>query len=56
MVPTYYASGNGGQFIFVLPDIDMVVVFTGSNYNSPKSQQAFEILGKFILRATLFSS
>lgn len=56
MVPTYYASGNGGQFIFVLPDIDMVVVFTGSNYNSPKSQQAFEIIGKFILRATLFPS
>lgn len=54
-VPTYYASGNGGQFIFVLPSIDMVAVFTGSNYNSSKSQQPFEIIGRFLLRAVLFS-
>ena len=31
----FFASGNGGQRIFVLPDLDMVVVFTGSHFNNP---------------------
>ncbi len=29
---TYEASGNGGQFILVVPKLDMVVVMTGGNY------------------------
>jgi len=29
---TYYAAGWGGQFIFVLPDVDMVIVFTAGHY------------------------
>ncbi len=28
----YYAAGHGGQFIVVLPEHDMVIVFTGNNY------------------------
>ena len=31
-VPTYSASGNGGQVIFVIPDYELVAVFTGGNY------------------------
>jgi CubicO group peptidase (beta-lactamase class C family) len=31
--PTYEASGNGGQLIVVVPDFDLVVGFTGANYN-----------------------
>jgi CubicO group peptidase (beta-lactamase class C family) len=33
-VPTYYAVGNGGQQIIVAPSLDLVAVFTGSNYNT----------------------
>jgi CubicO group peptidase (beta-lactamase class C family) len=28
----YMASGNGGQLLVVVPDLEMVVVFTGGNY------------------------
>ena len=29
----YEASGNGGQFVIVIPDLELVVVFTAGNYN-----------------------
>lgn len=30
--PTYSAVGNGGQLLIVVPDADLVVLFTGGNY------------------------
>lgn len=30
--PSYEASGNGGQVLIVLPDLDLTVLFTGGNY------------------------
>ena len=30
--PAYSANGNGGQLLVVVPDSDLVVVFTGGNY------------------------
>jgi len=45
----YLAIGWGGQKIMVLPELDMVVVFTGANYDANEHQ--FEILEKFILPA-----
>ena len=30
--PVYTASGNGGQMLLVIPDLRLVVVFTGANY------------------------
>jgi CubicO group peptidase (beta-lactamase class C family) len=47
----YYASGNGGQLIFVIYELDIVVVFTGSNYNSALMNQPFEILEERIIPA-----
>ena len=32
IIPAYYAGGNGGQYIMVLPDQNMVIVFMGANY------------------------
>ena len=49
-VETFYASGNGGQFN-VVPSIDLVVSFTGRNYNSAESSQPLEMTSKFILSA-----
>jgi CubicO group peptidase (beta-lactamase class C family) len=45
----YLALGWGGQKIMVFPDMDMVVVFTGANYNQNVHQ--FAILERFILPA-----
>ncbi len=45
----YLALGWGGQKIMVLPELNMIVVFTGANYNSNVHQ--FEILERFILPA-----
>ncbi len=39
-----FTSGNGGNFIFTVPALELVVVFTGSNYNTPLTDQPFQIL------------
>ena len=44
-----FASGNGGQYIMVVRDLDLVVTFSGNSYNSPKSKLPFDILIKYIL-------
>ena len=45
----YRANGWGGQVIMVLPQKEMVVVFTGGNYSSVS--RLFKILERFILPA-----
>jgi CubicO group peptidase (beta-lactamase class C family) len=45
----YAASGWGGQHIMVLPELGMVVVFTGANYLTKRPP--FKILEKYILPA-----
>lgn len=44
-----FASGNGGQYIFVVKRLNLTVVFTQGNYGSFRAKQAFEILAKYIL-------
>lgn len=53
-VQYFLASGNGGQEIFVFPKLDMVVVFTGSNYSKPIGhRQPLQILNRSILYSLL---
>ncbi len=39
IIKSYYADGFGGQYIFVLPEIDAVVVFNGHAYQDGEIQQ-----------------
>ena len=48
---SYFASGNGGQFILVFPSLNAVIVFTGGKYNDDSSRVPFGNLGGRILRA-----
>jgi CubicO group peptidase (beta-lactamase class C family) len=48
-VDVYFASGWGGQRIFVFPSLDMVVVLTGGNYATHEPDQ--EIITRHILPA-----
>lgn len=45
----FFASGNGGNFIFLFPEENLAVVFTGSNYNSPLGDQPYSFLSNAIL-------
>jgi CubicO group peptidase (beta-lactamase class C family) len=38
----YAAEGNGGQFVMVFPDVDMVVVVTGGNYGNFPTWNRFQ--------------
>ncbi|RYU97467.1 serine hydrolase domain-containing protein [Emticicia agri] len=44
-----FSSGNGGQYFMIIPDLDLVVAFTGNSFGSWKSKLPFEILIKNIL-------
>ncbi|MEM6726459.1 MAG: serine hydrolase, partial [Bacteroidota bacterium] len=51
---SYLATGNGGQKINIWPELDMITIFTGGNYNSyaiyGKSTPPNEMIPKYILK------
>ncbi|MCE9668091.1 beta-lactamase family protein [Myxococcus stipitatus] len=49
----YEAGGNGGQYIMVVPELDLTVVFTGANYGQFNIWKTFreELLPRYILAA-----
>ncbi len=48
-ISAYHAEGNGGQFIWVINELNAVVVFTGSNYNSELMVQPYDLMQQYIL-------
>lgn len=48
----FYANGAGGQFIFVVPQLDLVAVMTGENYNlTERVNNAYILMGGYIIAA-----
>ena len=45
----YLAAGRGGQYIIVIPTLDLVVVFTAGNDNLLATQQPRDMMQQFIL-------
>jgi CubicO group peptidase (beta-lactamase class C family) len=48
---TYIAAGWGGQLVFVLPELEMVVVMTGGDYEGVNYQVPFNMVNDVILPA-----
>jgi CubicO group peptidase (beta-lactamase class C family) len=50
VVYSYSAQGNGGQFIMVVPEVNLVVASTGHAYNSPEADAAvFGLMQKYLI-------
>lgn len=52
-VDAYYAGGRGGQYIIVIDELDMVVVFTAGNDNRLAWEQPRDLLLRYILPSAL---
>lgn len=50
-ISTYFASGNGGQYIVVAPALEMVAVFTGSGYNTAAGNNGLAIFDQYLVPA-----
>ena len=48
---TYFAAGFGGQFIFVLPEPEMVLVFTAGGFEDGNYDGLLQIVNEYILPA-----
>jgi len=51
-IPVHFASGNGGNKIYVVPSLDMVVAITSSAYNRPDGQRRSQDILLEVLSAT----
>lgn len=54
-VRSYYASGNGGQLLIVLPELDLVVLFMGGNYGNFGTWRKFrdDLVPQYVLPSLL---
>jgi hypothetical protein len=52
-IATLEARGNGGQYIFVAPSLDLVVVITSGNFRNGRTREPEDILLRFILPAVI---
>lgn len=53
LTDVYCAAGWGGQFIMVLPDVNIVVVFTAGDFEGNNFQLQFDIVHNYILSALM---
>ena len=47
----FYAAGNGGQFIIVVEELELVMVFTGGHFGSAQAEQVHALMERRIIPA-----
>jgi len=52
-VSLMYAHGNGGNFIFIVPELKLVAAFTGKNYGKPSQFIPMQLLSQEIVPALI---
>jgi len=52
-IDAFYAIGGGGQFIFVIPEFDMVVVSTAQNFDKGWSRKFYSMVNNYVLPAVV---
>lgn len=50
-VKAFFAWGYGGQYIFVVPELELVVAMTGSHWTTDPKNHAMEMMKNFIVAA-----
>lgn len=53
--PAYLAAGRGGQYIIVMDNLELVVVFTAGNDNQLSTEQPRDMMQKYIIPSILSS-
>jgi hypothetical protein len=54
IIDAFWAWGHGGQFIIIMPELDLVVVFTAKHWENPGySERAFYMLNGYIIPAVM---
>ncbi|MEK6781695.1 MAG: serine hydrolase [Bacteroidota bacterium] len=48
MVSSFFAWGYGGQYIFVIPEVRLVIVMSGSKWTTDPESQAMEIVNEIL--------
>jgi CubicO group peptidase (beta-lactamase class C family) len=54
-ISAIHSSGWGGQFVFIFPELELVFVAHGANFDDYKEDGPFRMLEKYILPAVLSS-
>ncbi len=47
----YFAAGWGGQYMFIIPTLDMIIVFNCGNYRTRARISPFDLVEEYILEA-----
>ncbi len=55
-IETYFAAGWGGQFIYVIPDMNMVIVITAGDFEGQGYQGFYSLINDYIMVAPSSSS